>query len=144
MDDAALIRAARERSNRAIAAHDLDAIAGAWTDDVHVLASAGTSSTGREANRQSLAAQFAKRPDTVYVRTPVEVDVFAAWGVAAERGDWVGRWTEPDGPLEIGGSYEAQWRRVDGSWLIRAELFVPHWCKGGAYCRAHPRWGAHA
>jgi ketosteroid isomerase-like protein len=141
VDHEALIRAARERSNRAIAAHDLDSIAREWAEDVHVLASAGLSATGVEANRASRAAQFARRPDTVYVRTPAAIDVFEAWGLAAERGEWVGRRTEPDGSLSIGGSYEAQWRMVDGAWRIRAELFEPHWCEGGAYCRAHPRWG---
>jgi hypothetical protein len=45
---------------------------------------------------------------------------------------------EPDGALEIGGTYQAQWRKVDGQWLIQAELFVPTRCKGGAYCRRRP------
>ena len=56
---------------------------------------------------------------------PTTVDVFAAWAVASERGEWTGTWTEPDGPLEIGGTYQAQWRKVEGRWLIQAELFVP-------------------
>jgi hypothetical protein len=55
-----------------------------------------------------------------------------------ERGEWTGTWTEPDGPLEIGGTYLAQWRKVDGQWMIQAELFVPTRCTGAAYCRQHP------
>ena len=49
-----------------------------------------------------------------------------------------GTWTEPDGKLEIGGTYQAQWRKVDGRWLIQAEVFVPAHCKGSKYCAARP------
>lgn len=85
-----------------------------------------------------MAGQFARRPDTNYVRRPTTIDVYAPWNVAAERGEWTGRWTDPDGPLEIGGTYLAQWRRIDNEWLIQSELFVPTHCTGGAYCRARP------
>lgn len=134
-----LIRAARARSNAAIAAHDLAGIAREWMPDVSVLNSTGKQTNGRDANRANLTRQFELRPDTKYVRTPASIEVFAAWGVAAERGDWVGTWTEPDGPLVIGGTYQAQWRQVGSAWLIAAELFVPTYCSGGAYCVRHPQ-----
>ena len=137
-DGAELIRAARGRSNRAIAVHDLDAIAAEWSADIHVLGSVGLLASGIAANRQSLARQFERRPDTVYVRAPTNVEVFAPWQVASELGTWVGTWTEPDGPLQIGGSYQARWGLDSGRWLIRSELFVPTWCKGGAYCEQAP------
>ena len=57
--------------------------------------------------------------------TPSAVDVFPAWGVASERGEWTGRWTEPDGVVQVRGTYLAQWRQVHGTWLIQAEVFVP-------------------
>jgi hypothetical protein len=85
-----------------------------------------------------MARQFQIRPDTIYVRTPVAVEVFAPWSVASERGEWIGRWTEPDGKLEIGGTYQAQWRKIDGRWLIQAELYVPTQCRGARYCQARP------
>ena len=135
---AELIRAARERSNRAIATHDLDGIATEWAADIHVSGSVGLLASGIAANTQSLARQFERRPDTIYVRTPTVVEVFAPWQVASEQGTWVGTWTEPDGPLEIGGSYQARWGLVGSRWLIRSELFVPTWCKGGAYCERSP------
>lgn len=50
----------------------------------------------------------------------------------------VGRWTEPDGTVEITGTYLAQWRKVDGRWLIQSELYVPTQCKGGKYCAQRP------
>jgi len=136
--DAAAIRAARAASNQAIAAHDIAGIARHWLPDVHIVSSTGATGTGREDNGQRMAAQFARRPDTIYVRTPTAVDVFAAWNVASERGEWTGRWTEPDGVVQVGGTYLAQWRKVDGAWRIQAELFVPTHCAGADYCAAHP------
>ncbi len=137
--DEAAIRAARAQSNQAIAAHDVAGIAAHWLANVHIVTSTSSQGTGREVNGQRMAEQFARRPDTVYVRTPGTVDVFAAWQVASERGEWTGRWTEPDGVVQIGGTYLAQWRKVDGTWRIQAELFVPTHCAGSAtYCAAHP------
>jgi ketosteroid isomerase-like protein len=132
------IRTARARSNAAIAAHDLAAIASVWMDNVHVVSSTSAQTSGRESNRQRMAQQFASRPDTIYVRRPTTIDVFPAWAVASERGEWTGRWTEPDGRFEIAGTYLVQWRRVDGQWLIQAELYVPTRCSGSGYCAQHP------
>lgn len=137
-DDERLIREARARSNAAIASHDLDGIARAWMPDVHVVSSTSAQTAGSQANQQRMARQFEMRPDTVYVRTPRTIDVFASWSVASERGEWIGRWTEPDGKLEIGGTYQAQWRKIDGRWLIQAELYVPTHCRGNEYCRRRP------
>lgn len=137
-DDAAAIRAARAQSNAAIAAHDVPGIARHWLPDVHIVTSTGAQGTGRDVNGDRMAQQFARRPDTVYVRTPTTIDVFAAWQVASERGEWTGRWTEPDGVVDIRGTYLATWRRVDGTWRIQTELFVPTSCRGSQYCAAHP------
>jgi uncharacterized protein (TIGR02246 family) len=136
--DEQAIREVRARSNAAIAAHDLAGIARAWMSDVHVVSSTSAQTAGREANQQRMAAQFKARPDTIYIRTAQTVEIFAPWNVASERGTWIGRWTEPDGKLEIGGTYQAQWRKVDGQWLIQAEVFVPTHCKGSKYCNQRP------
>ncbi len=132
------IRAARARSNAAIAAHDTGAIAHEWMPDLHVTASTGSRTAGADANAMAMQAQFARRPDTKWVRTPSRIRVFDAWQVASEEGEWVGTWTDPDGPVRIGGTYLAQWRHVDGRWRIQAEVFVPLHCDGGAYCRSRP------
>lgn len=133
-----LIREARERSNAAIAAHDLAGIAHAWLNDIHVVSSTSTQTTGSQANQQRFAEQFKSRPDTIYVRTPGTIEVYSPWNVASERGEWTGRWTEPDGKLEIGGTYLAQWRRIAGRWMIQAELYVPTHCRGSKYCSQRP------
>lgn len=137
-DDAAAIRAARAASNAAIAKHDVAGIARHWMPDVHIVTSTSTQGTGRDVNGQRMAQQFQRRPDTVYVRTPSAIEVHREWNVASERGDWTGRWTEPDGLVDIGGTYMAQWRKVDGTWLIQAELFVPTYCRGSKYCSSRP------
>lgn len=136
--DEQLIRAARTRSNAAIATHDPAAVARVWMPDLHVVSSTSAQTAGREANQRRMASQFASRPDTIYVRTPSTVDVYAPWAVASERGEWTGRWTEPDGPLRIGGTYLAQWRKIGGQWFIQAELYVPTTCSGGRYCKERP------
>jgi ketosteroid isomerase-like protein len=138
-DDERLIRSARARSNQAIAAHDLTVIASVWMEDVHIVSSTSALTAGRELNRERMARQFANRPDTVYVRRPTAIEVYPAWAVASERGEWTGRWTEPDGALEIGGTYQAQWRKIDGQWRVQAELYVPTSCTGAAYCRQRPQ-----
>lgn len=137
-DDEQMIRAARARSNAAIAAHDAAGMAREWMEDFHIVTSTSAQDSGRVTNRQRMAEQFENHPDTIYVRTPRTIEVFAPWGVASERGEWTGGWTEPDGRFEIGGTFQTQWRKVDGKWLIQAELFVPTHCRGSKYCDHHP------
>ena len=133
------IRDARARSNAAIAAHDVDGVSRFWMDNVQVVTSTGVSDAGRDLNRARIAGIFKERPDVVYVRTPETVEIFEAWNVASERGRWTGQWTQSDGITRIGGTYLAQWRKVNGEWLIQAELFVPTKCSGSSYCSRHPR-----
>ncbi len=136
--DEQAIRDVRARSNAAIAAHDLAGLARPWMNDVHVVSSTSAQGAGIQANQQRMARQFETRPDTIYVRTPATIDIYPPWNVASERGTWVGRWTEPDGKLDIGGTYLAQWRKVSGQWLIQAELYVPTHCRGARYCNQRP------
>ena len=107
-------------------------------EDVHVVSSTSAQTAGRAANQQRMATQFANRPDTIYIRKAGTIDVYPPWAVASERGEWTGRWTEPDGALEIGGTYLVQWRKVNGQWLIQAELYVPTHCRGSKYCGQRP------
>lgn len=136
--DEQLIRDARARSNAAIAAHDPAGMAQLWMDDVHVVRSTGSQVAGRGPNQQRMAQQFKTRPDTIYVRQPSAIDVYLPWAMASERGNWTARWTEPDGTVDMAGTYMAQWRRIDGVWLIQAELYVPTRCAGSKYCSQRP------
>jgi ketosteroid isomerase-like protein len=137
-DDERLIREARAANNRAIAAHDADAMAGQWMPNFHITSSTGTLRGGREENRASLAQLFQDRPDVRYVRTPDVIQLLGSWDVAGESGHWTGQWTHTDGVVRVGGDYYAQWRKVDGRWLIQAEIFVPTHCAGSSYCDKRP------
>ncbi len=138
LDAVRAITAARLRSNEAIARHDTAGIGREMVPDASVLSSTGALGTTRAENLQRMAATFARRPDTKWVRSTKSIDVFGAWDVAAERGTWVGTWTEPDGAVTIEGTYQAQWRRTGGVWRIQGELFVPLTCRGSSYCLSHP------
>jgi ketosteroid isomerase-like protein len=137
-NDEQLIREARARSNAAIRGHDPVAMARLWMEDVHVVRSTGAQVAGRVRNQQRMAEQFATRPDSIYVRQPSAIDVYLPWAMASERGEWSARWTEPDGTVDMAGTYMAQWRRIDGMWLIQAELYVPTRCAGSRYCSQRP------
>ena len=102
--DEKTIRESRAASNAAIAKHDAAGIARFWMDDIHITTSTSAQAAGRAPNQDRMAQQFQRRPDTIYVRTPSTIDVFSAWSVASERGEWTGRWTEPDGKVEISGT----------------------------------------
>ncbi|MDB5827870.1 MAG: hypothetical protein JWQ73_2090 [Variovorax sp.] len=134
-----MIRAARASSNLAIVRQEIEDIASVWMDDILVLGSTSVQLLGAEANRRFYMAQFARRPDTLWVRTPISVSVMSAWGVAFEEGDWTGRWTEPDGSVELRGRYAAQWVCANRKWRIQGELYVPMACVGGTYCDRSPR-----
>ena len=136
--DGRAIRQLRASSNAAIARHDTGGIGAILTEDVVVVTSNSVHGIGRATNLARFADQFRTRPDVVYLRTPDDVRVFAPWGMASERGQWTGSWTDTDGKIRIGGSYFAKWRRVNGRWLVESETYVPETCTGGAYCRTVP------
>jgi len=129
-DDEQAIRAARAASNAAIAAHDVDGIVGAMDADYQVTVSLGAFGRGAEEERAGWTDMFASRPKLLYVRTPDLIEVSADYPLAAESGRWTGTWETADGPVRTGGSYAAMWRKVDGTWRIRSELFVALYCEG--------------
>lgn len=133
------IREARNLSNLAIANHDTIAIANYWTKDFHVISSRNFEVTGLEANRQIFLHDFKTKRDVVYVRTPVQIQIFSDWNMASETGTWAGQWQESDGMLKLSGTYYAKWHKMDGTWKIRAEIFTPLTCSGSAFCRQLPK-----
>ncbi len=135
---AAAVRAARARSNAAIAAHDTAALVALASLSYHSVSSRNVHTNGRAGVGAQYGGTFAALPDVLYVRTPQEVRVYAPWAMADERGTWVGTWTEPDGGVTIRGRYTAKWRRIDGVWLLEAEVFTPLTCRGSSYCTRPP------
>lgn len=136
--DTKAIRLVRESTNQAIASHDVNALASAWMNNFLLITSRDNQVTGREENRRLFAAEFSTKVDVVYIRTPSEIKVMNTWDVASEYGNWIGRWKAGEAQIEIGGSYFAKWHKVNGSWMLRAEIFTPLHCQGGAYCDQKP------
>jgi len=133
-DAATAIRAVRESSNQAIAAHDIRALPGTWVDDVHVTAGAGTLIEGSDAMADAFASSFADPQFVTYRRTPNSITVSEGGGRAAEAGKWVGTWHKADGEMNVRGVYLAQWVQRDGTWRIRSEVFVTLTCEGSTEC----------
>lgn len=136
--DEAAIRAARDRSNRAIAAHDVNGVARAMLPEYVAVSSGNVRTVGLHATRESYAQIFASRPGVVFVRTPRTITVNTAWSQAGESGRWTGRWSSPDGVVRVGGEYFAKWKKLAGAWRLLAETFVQTTCSGGRYCAAPP------
>ncbi len=132
------IRARRESSNAAIARHDTAGIGAALAPNVIVVTSNSVHREGRDANVESFAEQFRTRPDVVYRRTPDAVRVFGPWLMASESGTWTGSWTEAGARIRLTGRYFAKWRKLNGTWSIESETYVPETCTGGAYCTRVP------
>jgi ketosteroid isomerase-like protein len=129
-DDAEAIRDLRMQSNEAIAAHDVQGIVSFFDEEYQITTSIGSMSQGVGEETGGLEALFDERPDVNYVRTPDVIEISRSNPLASESGSWVGTWTTTNGPVRTGGSYAAMWRKVDGTWRIRAELFVALFCDG--------------
>ena len=117
------IRALRDQSNQAIAAHDADRTVSFMAPDIVVGVAGGPTLKGRDASRGAFAEQFADKSFVTYVRT-IEQVTLADPMRATERGRWVGRWRLKSGMHEQGGSYVAEWRFSEMGWLIHSETFI--------------------
>jgi ketosteroid isomerase-like protein len=136
--DEMAIRNARLNSNAAIVSKDTNAIAQYWADDYHLVSSRNSEVAGRVKNRHNFATELYTKKEVLYVRSSQKVDVYAPWNMAAETGVWTGQWREPDGLVQLKGSYLAKWHKVNGEWKIRAEIFVPLSCTGSSFCDKKP------
>ena len=132
------IREIRSQSNLSIANHDSITIANYWTNDFHLISSRNFELSGREANRQSFIQEFNTKKEVVYVRTPVQISIYADWSMASETGTWTGQWQESDGTVQLSGTYYAKWHKLGGTWKIRAEIYTPLTCSGSTFCNQAP------
>ena len=133
------IRTAREEFNAAIVRRDAEAIARILAPGYHIVTGRSDQAHGVEAERDRWAARFAADPTVTYRRTPREIRVNEAWGLAEEAGDWVGSYAASDQRARASGVYSAKWQRaVDGRWLLQAEVFTTMTCEGGASACSPP------
>ena len=128
--DQTAIRSARTAQNEAIAADDLDRVAGFWTEDVTVRRALGQPLNGRAAARQIFEPPATPGSRIIYQRLTKDVEVSSQWPLAFETGTWEGHLGTIAGPTVIGGRFSAQWVKRAGQWLIRSEVFVALTCSG--------------
>ena len=137
------VRAARTRFNDAIAARDLDTIRALHAPEYHLITGRSAQFHGTDAHLALWEQSFAQDPPDLYVRTPREVRVNEAWGLAEELGDWRGTYSvngaEAGERAEAWGSYAAKWQRsTNGQWLLQSEVFTTMGCEGPAAGCAEP------
>ena len=123
------IRMARARYNDAIADHNVPGIVSFHDDEYQVTTSLGQLEQGRD-DTAAWEQLIASRANLLYVRTPEIIEVSKDYPLAAETGTWLGTWSAADGPVRTGGRYAAMWRKADGKWKVRSELFVALFCEG--------------
>lgn len=132
--DEKIIADNRNGFNLAIASHDLSNISEFCADDITVITSRNARFIGKDQYAAGLEQDFKSKADVIYIRVPEMIEVFPGWGMAAESGQWTGKWKNGEEAIEVTGTYYAKWKMVGGKWLINAEVFTPLKCIGGAYC----------
>jgi uncharacterized protein (TIGR02246 family) len=134
-DAAGEIRSLRQRSNRALASHDIKAFAESLAPDFVMIRGSGVFVPSRQAYIDLIAADFKDSEAVRYERTPEKIEVSSAAPLAAEHGHWTA--TRPDGQRAFRGTYLAMWRRTEKGWKLRSELFVVLNCADEAACAAY-------
>jgi ketosteroid isomerase-like protein len=135
--DIETIKGLRRDYNAAMAARDMAPVMRLFDPDYHMIRGAsGVAVAGAESIGAALRDDAAKDPGFVgYERITTQVHIGSGGRRAAEQGRWVGRWTEPDGRMELTGVYLAMWVKTDGRWTVKSEAFVALKCVGSAACR---------
>jgi ketosteroid isomerase-like protein len=131
------IRATRERSNRAIATHDIKAMAESLTSDYVQVRGSGAFTPSREAYLEYLGKSFADPKAVTYKRTPDKIEISDAAPLAAEHGHWDA--LRSDGVSAYGGTYLAMWRKTESGWKLRSELYVWLVCHDAAACAEYSK-----
>lgn len=127
------IRAQRDGFNRALAKADLAAIASFLAEDAQIITGNSSLVFNGRAAQIGMWWEDSQAPDpATYVRTPERIELSPTGPMALESGKWSGanRKSKADW---ASGSYTAKWRRIDGKWLIEAEIYMTTAC-GGSFC----------
>lgn len=108
---------ARMASNKAIAEGDLAGVARYWMEDIVVISGEGGKYVGKK-SLELVWKEMLTQDTPLFERLPEEIRVGESGQLAWESGIW----SYLDGSL--GGNYAAMWRKINGKWLTRSELFV--------------------
>jgi uncharacterized protein (TIGR02246 family) len=128
------IRSLRQELDKTFAQHDATKLSALFTTDCHFTAPK-VHTDGSDALERFHKSLFERRPDVILTHDASRVDVNESWDVASEQGEWIERWSEKDGTIELRGTYLTMWKRDNGRWLEFSEIIVPQTCSGGSYCR---------
>jgi hypothetical protein len=132
--DEVAIRAARARSNGAIAAHAYSGVEAELAPGYTVI----PGSLGRPLEAEAAAARIGagmRDPSFVtYLRTPRRIAIASNRKRAVELGKWVGIWKKADGEMRLTGTYQATWVPVGTAWKLLNESFVSLDCVGSKEC----------
>ncbi|SDZ93537.1 YybH family protein [Pedobacter hartonius] len=112
------IRRARENSNAAIREHNVAGVAKYWLDEMIVISGEGGQYVGKNALIAVFTEMFAEKDPLVFERVPSEIKIAESGILAWETGSWAYE------NAQARGNYSAMWRKVNGNWLTRSELFV--------------------
>jgi ketosteroid isomerase-like protein len=132
--DEGSIRELRAASNRAIAASDSEAFAASLAPDFVVVVGNGTF-LAREAYVAAFAKDFQDPHSVRFERVTDSIELSTSLPVAAEHGHWIGR--VAGGPELYSGTYLAMWRKSEGGWQLRSELFVSLTCATPEACQSY-------
>lgn len=120
-----MIRKARERFNKAIEKKDAKAIRTLLAPTYHIVTGRSDQNHGAEEEAARWASVFRSDPTAIYVRTPREITINEAWGLAEELGNWKGSYTLNGQLVNASGVYSAKWQRTqNGVWVLQAEVFT--------------------
>ena len=134
------IRSIRAASNKAIKASDIAGFAASLEPGFVVVTGNGSLLT-REAYVAAFVKDFEDPRSVRFERIVDSIELSSSVPLAAEHGHWVGHL--PGGPDLFRGTYLAMWRRSEGGWKLRSELFVSLACSDAAACESYrKRYGA--
>src|SRR5262249_2788801 len=113
-----LIRAARERFNLAIEYKDAEAIHALLAPSYHIVTGRSDQFHSAEEERTRWSELFRNNASAIYRRTPREITVNEAWGIAEELGNWQGTYTREGTLIQASGVYSAKWQcKENGEWV---------------------------
>ena len=128
-----IIRAARERFNKAIADRDVEAIRSVLAPTYHIVTGRSAQNHGADEEAKRWADVFRQDSTAIYVRTPREFHINESWGLAEELGNWNGNYSAENELVSASGVYAAKWQRtMEGEWVLQVEVFTTMQCDGPA------------
>jgi uncharacterized protein (TIGR02246 family) len=117
----AAIRARSAEWNRAVAAHNADAVVAFHTPDAVVMMPNMPSHAGHAAIRESWQGAFGL-PNLALNWQPTKITVAGSGDIATEVGTYTMSFDSPQGGVHDAGGYTTVWQKVDGNWMVASDI----------------------